>query len=129
MDFTHLALFRRKLERSAIDDIGLAPYEDQSHGNERGNPKKIKIPMAKARVQQPEGNSRSPSRIVKSLKDMEILAVIIVEPVPEAEASAGGIDTVAHDDSEWRLISEIDAWGNVRQEYLYLNDNPLVVLK
>ena len=43
--------------------------------------------------------------------------------------TAGGIDTVFHYDSGGRLISETDAAGNVKQEYVYLNDIPLAVLK
>ena len=43
--------------------------------------------------------------------------------------SARGIDTVFHCDSGGRLISETDASGNVKQEYVYLNDIPLAVLK
>lgn len=43
--------------------------------------------------------------------------------------STGGIDTVFHYDSGGRLISETDAQGNVKQEYVYLNDIPVAVLK
>ena len=43
--------------------------------------------------------------------------------------SVAGIDTVFHYDSGGRLISETDGAGNVRQEYVYLNDIPLAVLK
>lgn len=43
--------------------------------------------------------------------------------------SVAGIDTVFHYDSGGRLISETDGAGNVKQEYVYLNDIPLAVLK
>ena len=43
--------------------------------------------------------------------------------------SAAGVDTVFHYDSGGRLISETDALGNVKQEYVYLNDIPVAVLR
>jgi YD repeat-containing protein len=43
--------------------------------------------------------------------------------------SVAGIDTVFHYDSSGRLISETDGTGAVKQEYVYLNDIPLAVLK
>ena len=43
--------------------------------------------------------------------------------------SAGGIDTVFHYDSSGRVICQTDAQGNVKQEYVCLNDIPVEVLK
>ena len=43
--------------------------------------------------------------------------------------SVSGIDTVFHYDASGRLISETNAQGNVKLEYVYLNDIPLAVLK
>jgi YD repeat-containing protein len=43
--------------------------------------------------------------------------------------NVAGVDTVFHYDSGGRLISETDLQGNVIQEYVYLNDIPLAVLK
>jgi YD repeat-containing protein len=43
--------------------------------------------------------------------------------------TSGGVETVFHYDSGGRLISETDALGAVRLEYVYLNDIPLVVFK
>jgi len=42
--------------------------------------------------------------------------------------SAAGIDTVFHYDSAGRLIGESDALGNVKREFIYLNDIPLAVI-
>ena len=43
--------------------------------------------------------------------------------------SVAGIDTVFHYDSSGRLFSETDATEAIKQEYVYLNDIPLAVLK
>jgi len=46
-----------------------------------------------------------------------------------APGANGPVATVFHYDSRGRLIAESDPGGTVKQEYLYLNDIPVAVLK